>query len=151
MAHFVRREDNPAMSEDTALAVPTSVKERRKALKWSQERLGQEAGISTTAVHNLEAGKNGFTDKTLASLAKALSCRPADLLLPMSEVAPPIRTEPEILSFLARIEGLKKTDIDTAFGVILLALQANRGGSRSDEDRDPVERANRPRESVPSR
>jgi len=140
------------MNDETApLAVQTSIKERRKALKWSQEKLAQEAGISTTAVHNLEAGKNGFTDKTLASLAGALSCRPADLLLPMTEAAPPIRTEPEILSFLARIEGLKKTDIDTAFGVILLALQANRGGSQSDEDRDQPERANRRRESVPSR
>lgn len=71
------------MSEEPGLAVPTSVKERRKALKWSQERLAQEARISTTAVHNLEAGKNGFTDKTLAALAAALGCKPVELLMPM--------------------------------------------------------------------
>lgn len=138
------------MSEDVALAVPTSVKDRRKKLKWTQEKLAAEAGISTTAVHNLEAGKNGFTDKTLAALANALSCRPADLLLPVDSPSNAITTEPEILSFLARIEGLSERDITTAFAVIKNARDARRAGSAPTESRGQPQPANPRRVSEPS-
>jgi transcriptional regulator with XRE-family HTH domain len=124
------------MADETSpLAVPTSVKERRKARGWSQSVLAEKAKVSTTAVHNLEAGKNGFTDKTLAALAAAFECRPADLLLPMAEKQAEISSEPEILSFLARIKGFTQTDIDAAFGVIMLAFRAKQAGSRQGEDR----------------
>ena len=136
--------------EASPLAVPTSVKERRKARGWTQPTLAEKAGISTTAVHNLEAGKNGFTDKTLAALATAFGCRPADLLLPMVEKPTEITSEPEILSFLARIKGFTKTDIDAAFGVIMLALRAKQGGSPLDEDRDQSAQSNPRHESEPS-
>jgi transcriptional regulator with XRE-family HTH domain len=138
------------MSEEIALAVPTSVKDRRKKLKWTQEKLASEAGISTTAVHNLEAGKNGFSDKMLAALAAALKCRPADLLLPLDVEARPITTEPEILAFLARIEGLNQTDINVAFSVISNALKASRAGSAPSDNRDQSQPASRRRESTPS-
>lgn len=142
--------DDPCMEDETLkLAIPTSVRERRKARGWTQPELAEKAGISTTAVHNLEAGKNGFTDKTLASLATALGCRPADLLLPMNERPQEITSEPEILSFLARIKGFTKTDIDAAFGVIMLALRAKQGGSQSTESRDQPEQTNPRRVSVP--
>lgn len=144
--------DNYPMNDETApLAVETSIKERRKALKWSQEKLAQEAGISTTAVHNLEAGKNGFTDKTLASLARALGCRPADLLLPINAETPKIETETDILSFLARIDKLSPTDIDVAFAVIKNALDVKRAGSERSENRDQQPVASRHRVKVPSR
>lgn len=141
-----------AMSEETApLAVPTSVKERRKALKWSQERLGQEAGISTTAVHNLEAGKNGFTDKTLAALAKALGCTPAQLLMPMeAEETQPIVGDSAILAVLARIEGLTEKDVDMAFAVISNAISVNKALSAPSEHRDQPPPATRRREPTPS-
>jgi len=140
------------MSDETLpLAVPTSVKERRKARGWSQSVLAEKAGISTTAVHNLEKGKNGFTDKTLAGLAAALECRPADLLLPMAEKPSPITSEPEILAFLSRIKGFTSTDIDAAFGVIKLALRAKQAGSQQDEDRGQSAQSNLRRAPEPSR
>lgn len=143
--------DDSGMEEETLkLAVPTSVRERRKARKWTQPELAERAGISTTAVHNLEAGKNGFTDKTLAALAAAFGCRPADLLLPMTEKQTEITSEPEILSFLSRIRGFTRTDIDAAFGVIMLALRAKQGGSPQDETHDQSEPSNRRREGAPS-
>lgn len=104
------------VEETSGLAVPTSVKERRKARKWSQERLGQESGLSTTAVHNLETGKNGFTDKTLAGLARALECRPADLLLPMqskTETSPEGQLRSALLAF-----GVDRDELDQVIRVI---------------------------------
>jgi transcriptional regulator with XRE-family HTH domain len=138
--------------EDEALklAVPTSVRERRKARGWTQPELAEKAGISTTAVHNLEAGKNGFTDKTLAALAKALECRPADLLLPLTEKPREITSEPEILAFLARIRGFTSSDIDAAFGVIKLALRSKQGGSQSSEDHGQPGQSSPRHESAPS-
>jgi len=138
------------MAEDSSpLAVPTSVKERRKARGWTQPVLAEKAKISTTAVHNLEAGKNGFTDKTLAALAEAFECRPADLLLPLQEKPSEITSEPEILAFLARIKGLTQSDIDTAFGVIKLALMAKQAGSPQGEDRDQSAQSNPLHEAAP--
>ncbi|TGV61093.1 XRE family transcriptional regulator [bacterium M00.F.Ca.ET.141.01.1.1] len=110
------------------LAVRTSVKERRVARGWGQEELAAKAGMSTTTIHNLEAEKNGFTDKSLSAIAEALGCTPAELLLPIDATPPHvIRGDAQILSMLARIEGLTSKDIDVAFGVIQLAL-AKRGG-----------------------
>lgn len=138
------------MAEDSSpLAVPTSVKERRKARGWTQPVLAEKAKISTTAVHNLEAGKNGFTDKTLAALAEAFECRPADLLLPMVEKPSAITSDPEILAFLARIKGFTQSDIDAAFGVIKLALRAKQAGSPQDEDRGQPEQSNPHHVSTP--
>lgn len=150
MAANLSQVDNHPMAEEIGLAVPTSVKARRKKLKWTQEKLAAEAGLSTTAVHNLEAGKNGFTDKTLAALAAALGCRPADLLLPVEQTPPRITSEPEILAFLARIEGLSDIDINVARAVIMNAIEVKRGGSAPSATDDQSQFANRRRESVPS-
>lgn len=136
---------------DLALAVPMFIKERRQAKKWTQERLAQEAGISTTMVHNLEKGKNGFTDKMLAALAKALSCQPADLLLPLNWSGARIRTESEIHAMLARIEGLSQTDIDVARAVILNSLRAKQDGQGQSDARDQRQGSTPRREEEPSR
>lgn len=137
--------------EASPLAVPTSVKERRKLLGWTQAALAHEAGLSTTAVHNLEAGKNGFTDKTLLSIANALKCRPADLLLPLDESERPIVHAKEILEVLGRIKGLSQTDVEVAFAVIHNALQAKRGGSAQRAEDDQSAPPNLLREGFSSR
>ena len=138
------------MTDEAApLAIPTSVKERRKRRGLTQAELAHAVGLSTTAIHNLEAGKNGFTDKTLAALAAALECHPADLLMPISTKQEKIRTEPEILAFLARIDGLNEKDITVVFAVIQNALQANRGGSERSGSDDPQPVSNSHRVKVP--
>lgn len=138
-------------SAHSKLAVPTSVKERRLKLGWGQELLAEKAGLSTTTIHNLESGKNGFTDKSLAALSSALGCTPAELLTPLRDPTPKkTRSEPEILALLASIEGLSDTDIDVAFGVIRLAL-SRRGGSEPAEQNDRSAPASRLHEVEPSR
>jgi transcriptional regulator with XRE-family HTH domain len=62
-----------------------------------------------------------------------------------------ITSEPEILAFLARIKDLSPSDINTAFGVIMMALNAKRAGSAPSEDRDQPGLSNRPHGSEPSR
>ena len=114
------------MEENGTLAVPTSVKDRRKARKWTQADLGERVGLSTTAIHNLEAGKNGFTDKTLAALATALECRPADLLLPLNadEVSPDnpeSRLRSALLSY-----GVDRSDLGRAVSAVNLFAQSLR-------------------------
>lgn len=114
------------MTEDASpLAVPTSVKARRKLRKWTQADLASAVDLSITAIHNLEAGKNGFTDKTLAALAKAFGCRPADLLLDLNEEEAPIVGDENIQAVLKRITGLKEQNITALLQVINGFLQAN--------------------------
>lgn len=99
------------------LAVPTFTKVLRKRKKWTQERLAQEAGLSTAAVHNLEAGKNGFTDKTLKSLADALGCEPWQLLVePTATNA--ISGEREVKEVLGRISGLPEEAVNHVWRLI---------------------------------
>lgn len=104
-------------NETITLAVETSVRERRKLRGWTLAELASEAGLSTTAVHNLESGKNGFTDKTLAALAKALDCRPADLLLPV-EGAGKASGEVAIKKLLRQIDGLPEEAINPVWRLI---------------------------------
>lgn len=62
-----------------------------------------------------------------------------------------ITSEPEILAFLARIKGFTQSDINTAFGVIMMAMNAKRAGSAPDEDRGLSEQSSLPHGSEPSR
>jgi transcriptional regulator with XRE-family HTH domain len=62
------------------------VRERRKALGWSQEMLAEEAGLDRTYIGRCEAGKQNATLKTIYSLAEALGIEATDLLPTMSEI-----------------------------------------------------------------
>ena len=53
----------------------------RKFRGHTQEGLADLAGVSAPGISQLENGKQGFSDETLASLAGALDCEPGDLLL----------------------------------------------------------------------
>lgn len=52
---------------------------RRKALKWSAERLSQEADLPYPTVRNIEAGVSFGRPKSLGAIAKALKCKVSDL------------------------------------------------------------------------
>lgn len=65
------------------------VRERRKALGWSQETLAEKAGLDRTYIGRCEAGKQNATLKTIYSLAEVLGVEATDLLPPMSEVGRP--------------------------------------------------------------
>lgn len=101
----------------TKLAVPTFTKPLRKKKNWTQERLAQEAGLSTAAIHNLEAGKNGFTDKTLKSISDALGCEPWQLLVePENEHT--ISGEREVKQMLGKIDGLPEEAVNHVWRLI---------------------------------
>jgi transcriptional regulator with XRE-family HTH domain len=138
------------MAEENApLAVPTFVKERRKKMKLTQADLAHEAGLSTTAVHNIEAGKNGFTDKTLAALSRALKCSPAELLMDPEKDNSLVRGEAAVKLLLRRIAGLPEDAINPAWKMISGLLE-DAGQSRSDSPRGQSEPSNRPHEEEPS-
>ncbi|RWO23481.1 MAG: XRE family transcriptional regulator [Mesorhizobium sp.] len=109
-------------------------REWRKRRGLTQETLAEQVGLTASSISQLETGKQGFSDSTLAAIASALDCRPGDLLLwgpDESEAATtaPIRSDQEILAVLQRIEGLSNRDIDVAFAVISNALNANKAES----------------------
>ncbi|RWO37308.1 MAG: XRE family transcriptional regulator [Mesorhizobium sp.] len=109
-------------------------REWRKRRGLTQETLAEQVGLTASSISQLETGKQGFSDSTLAAIASALDCRPGDLLLwgpdeSEAATAAPIRSDQEILAVLQRIEGLSNRDIDVAFAVISNALNANKAES----------------------
>lgn len=83
-------------------------------------------------------------------LAETLGLSPLELFAG-THIEPPIRTEPEILAFLARIEGLNEKDIDVAFAVISNAVGVRRVEPEPSALSDRPQPASRPREVEPSR
>jgi transcriptional regulator with XRE-family HTH domain len=69
-----------AMGNKTVLAVPTFVRQWRKYRKLTQEILAERAGMTASSISQLEKGLQGFSHDSLAALARALDCTPADLL-----------------------------------------------------------------------
>lgn len=52
----------------------------RKFRGLTQEQVAERVGMAASSISQLETGKQGFTDKTLADFAVALNCDPGDLL-----------------------------------------------------------------------
>ena len=63
-----------------SLAIPTFIKQWRNHRGLTQEELGEQVGLTTSSVSQLENGKQGFTDGSLAKYARALGCSPLQLL-----------------------------------------------------------------------
>lgn len=56
------------------------VREMRKARRWSQQRLGDESGVSAQTVWHLETGRHVPETATLLKVASGLGVSLADLL-----------------------------------------------------------------------
>lgn len=75
-----------AMAEDLFmankgdLAVGSFLKRWRKHRGYTQQKLGEMAGLEAASISQLETGKQWFSDESLANLARALQCSPAELL-----------------------------------------------------------------------
>lgn len=63
------------------LAIPTFLAEWRSYRKLNQDELADRAGLTTSSISQLENGKQGFSDKSLVALSKALGCTPIALLV----------------------------------------------------------------------
>lgn len=60
---------------------PTFIKHWRKATGWSQTELGNEVGLSTATISQIENGNTGYTQANLEAIACALGCQVVDLLI----------------------------------------------------------------------
>lgn len=56
------------------------VRARRKALNLSQEALADAAGIDRSHMGKIERGERNVTLLNVVRIAKAVSCKPSDLL-----------------------------------------------------------------------
>jgi transcriptional regulator with XRE-family HTH domain len=61
-------------------SVGQAVRQRRKALKMSQEALSDLAEVDRSHMGKIERGERNVTLLNVAKIAEALGCRPSDLL-----------------------------------------------------------------------
>lgn len=140
--------DNFSMAQNPAEDASPSYffREWRKHRGYSQETLAEMVGLTASSISQLENGKQGFSDSTLVALAKALKCRPGDLLL-----WGPIHGEQEILAMLRRIDGLKPENVTVLLAAIQGFQQANAAQPERARTGDRSEPATLRRESSPLR
>ena len=72
-ANFVRVGERPGQGEQRVAGVGERIKKRRLELGWTQDQLGQKAGISKSFLSDLENGKRSVSAKNLLDIARALS------------------------------------------------------------------------------
>ena len=75
-------------SQRWAQAVGDAVRARRGELQISQERLGYAAKLDRTYISGVERGVKNPTIQTLRKLARALECRPSELLARAEQLNP---------------------------------------------------------------
>lgn len=66
------------------------IREWREYRQLTQERLAARLDMSSASLSRIEAGKQPYTQDVLESIAEALTCEPADLLVrnPLDPAAP---------------------------------------------------------------
>jgi transcriptional regulator with XRE-family HTH domain len=88
-----------AKKPDLRRILAANLKEQRKTLGLSQEKLAELAGVSWQTVNSIECHRTWVSDKTLERLADALKIETFQLLLPIETADPPN---------LSPIEALRK-------------------------------------------
>ncbi|MDA8130398.1 MAG: helix-turn-helix domain-containing protein [Elusimicrobia bacterium] len=68
------------MKNDIYITLGCSVRAHRKRLAWSQEELGERAGLHPSYIGQIERGTKKISIATLEKLARALKVKIADLL-----------------------------------------------------------------------
>jgi transcriptional regulator with XRE-family HTH domain len=59
-------------------ALRQQARKRRKALRWGQDEVARQAGVSLGTVQNFELGKSVPQPENLASILRVLNINPAD-------------------------------------------------------------------------
>lgn len=151
----MRHNFSPAMPAGESAGSMYFFREWRKHRGLKQEDLADQVGLTASSISQLEHGKQGFTDSTLAALANALGCRPGDLLLwgpgEVEASTGPIRGADNIRKVLERIEGLKAADVTALLAVIDGFQRANAGQPEQFRPGGRSEPATHRHESAPSR
>ena len=112
------------MASKNELAVPTFLKQWRTFRQLTQEDLAGMAGMTPPSISQIENGGQGFTDKSLARLAAALRCSPADLL-----VHDPTRTD-SFWPLCQAAEKLTGRDRRRVHGILTAAIDPGRAEAK---------------------
>jgi transcriptional regulator with XRE-family HTH domain len=101
-----------------------NIKNHRKRLGFSQEKLAEAAGLSTQYIIDIEGCRTWVSDKSIIKLALALNIEVFQLLVPNSEAEKlyPVPLPSDIL--LSLQENIKR-DIDVQFGKIVQSDSRN--------------------------
>jgi transcriptional regulator with XRE-family HTH domain len=92
-----------------------NLKEHRKALGLSQEKLAEIAGLSWQTVNSIECHRTWVSDKTLENLADALKIDTFQLLLPVEDIDNKIISSEEAVKKLVKL----KRAFDDSFNQIV--------------------------------
>ena len=100
-----------------------NLKEHRKTLGLSQEKLAEISGLSWQTVNSIECHRTWVSDMTLESLADALNIETFQLLLPMENTDQKPISSDEALKKLVKI----KRTYDDSFNEIVNSTKAKKG------------------------
>ena len=92
-----------------------NLKEHRKTLGLSQEKLAEMADLSWQTVNSIECHRTWVSEKTLENLANALKIDTFQLLLPIKDTSPSIIDSDEAIKKLVKI----KRAYDDSFNEII--------------------------------
>ena len=92
-----------------------NLKEHRKTLGLSQEKLAEMAGLSWQTVNSIECHRTWVSDKTLENLADALNIEIFQLLLPVEEANLKSISSEEAIRKLVKV----KRSFDDSFNKIV--------------------------------
>jgi transcriptional regulator with XRE-family HTH domain len=100
-----------------------NLKEHRKTLGLSQEKLAEMAGLSWQTVNSIECHRTWVSDKTLENLADALKIDTFQLLLPVEETSQKAISPEEAMKKLVKI---KRTYDDSFNEIVNLTNKSRR-------------------------
>jgi len=100
---------------DLKVILAVNLKEQRKMLGLSQEKLAEMANISWQTVNSIECHRTWVSDKTLESLADALKIESFQLLLPSKDTFSKSIKPDEAIKKLVKI----KRSFDDSFNDIV--------------------------------
>jgi len=99
-----------------------NLKEHRKTLGLSQEKLAEMAGLSWQTINSIECHRTWVSDKTLENLADALKIDTFQLLLPVEEISKKAISPEEAMKKLVKI----KRTYDDSFNEIINLIDKNK-------------------------
>jgi len=104
-----------AKKPNLRIILASNLKNHRKMLGLSQEKLAEMANLSWQTVNSIECHRTWVSDKTLESLADALKIDTYQLLLPVVEITPNPINHMEAVKKLVKI----KRSFDDSFNDII--------------------------------
>lgn len=99
-------------SMDLRKTLSKNIKDKRKSLMLTQEKLAEETGLSAQTINDIEGCRTWVSDKTLVKLSKVLHTTPAELLLNNSSEK---SKELDLLQFKIKIQNSIHDAIEDAF------------------------------------